>query len=66
MHFHYYRYGILVDRSEYGLKCRYAIITKQFGEDEEPDLRDYLTSLKDQLDQVIKELDQETEASTTT
>jgi hypothetical protein len=66
MHYYYYRYGVLVDRSDQGLKCRYAIITKKFGEDEEPEFRDYLISLKTQLDQVIKELDQETEASSAT
>jgi len=61
LQFHYYRYKYLVYRSELGTSCRYAIVTKQFGESEEATLRNYLESLKDTIDTALNSLPKETE-----
>jgi hypothetical protein len=62
--FHYYRYRILVDGSEFGIECSFAKRTKELGVHQLSDLRGHLTKISDIVAIALAELEEPSEDQT--
>ena len=59
--YHYYRYRLLVDGSEFGAECTYAKRTKELGALQLSELRGHLTQMSDIAATVLAELEESDE-----